>query len=261
MGAWGTGIFSDDLACDIRDQFRDLIADGKSTEAATKKVLIDYSDTRDDEEEGPTFWIALAATQLQCGRLLNRIRDKAVRIIDQGGDLPRWQEGGADPKDCARRKAALAKLRRDLMAPPRAPVKIPKPKPSATGWKSGHAISYRLKSGKLVILRVLDGGGSGKSQTAFFDLCDWIGEQAPPPKEIAKLAMKVAKVGKKSKLDLPGTPRSKFKLYLAAARDFPPDRVAVVATGLRLKPVALVGVAIVGGMAPDDFLAEHYGIH
>lgn len=30
MGTWGTGIFSDDLASDIREDFKELIGDGKS---------------------------------------------------------------------------------------------------------------------------------------------------------------------------------------------------------------------------------------
>ena len=34
MGTWGTGLFSDDLAADVRDEFRDLIGEGLTTEAA-----------------------------------------------------------------------------------------------------------------------------------------------------------------------------------------------------------------------------------
>jgi hypothetical protein len=43
MGAWGTAIFSDDTARDIRDEFRDLIGEGLSTEQATEKLLSEYA--------------------------------------------------------------------------------------------------------------------------------------------------------------------------------------------------------------------------
>lgn len=37
LGVWGPGIFSDDLACDLRDEYRELVADGLSGEEATDR--------------------------------------------------------------------------------------------------------------------------------------------------------------------------------------------------------------------------------
>ena len=39
MGAWNTGIFGDDVACDVRTQFRREMEDGKSPTAARKAVV------------------------------------------------------------------------------------------------------------------------------------------------------------------------------------------------------------------------------
>ena len=36
MGAWGTAIFADDLAADIKGDFRDLIGDGLSAPKAVE---------------------------------------------------------------------------------------------------------------------------------------------------------------------------------------------------------------------------------
>jgi len=34
VGIWGPGIFSDDLAADVREEFRDLIGEGLTAEEA-----------------------------------------------------------------------------------------------------------------------------------------------------------------------------------------------------------------------------------
>ena len=61
MGAWGTAIFSDDTASDVREEFRDLIGEGLSTEQATDKLLKEYAPSLDDPD-GTAF---LAGPRLQ----------------------------------------------------------------------------------------------------------------------------------------------------------------------------------------------------
>jgi hypothetical protein len=39
VGVWGTDLFSDDLACDIRDHYRELLEDGMEDGAATRLIL------------------------------------------------------------------------------------------------------------------------------------------------------------------------------------------------------------------------------
>jgi hypothetical protein len=42
VGTWGPGIFSDDLAADVREDFRDLISQGLTPEEATERLKRDY---------------------------------------------------------------------------------------------------------------------------------------------------------------------------------------------------------------------------
>ena len=42
MGAWGTAIFSDDTAADIRGDYKDYIGDGLSPIAAKEKILLEW---------------------------------------------------------------------------------------------------------------------------------------------------------------------------------------------------------------------------
>jgi hypothetical protein len=45
MGAWGTGILSDDTTRDIYDSYLDLFNRGNSHEASRAKILKDTADT------------------------------------------------------------------------------------------------------------------------------------------------------------------------------------------------------------------------
>jgi hypothetical protein len=42
MGVWGTGLFSDDTAAEIRDSYQDYLGDGLSGVKATDKLINQY---------------------------------------------------------------------------------------------------------------------------------------------------------------------------------------------------------------------------
>jgi hypothetical protein len=126
VGTWGVGIFSDDLASDVRGDWRDAIADGLSPEAATARILERYAESRDDSDEATRFWTALAAAQAASGRLQDHVRDEALRLIEAGGDVSLFAE--EDPDQGTKRNAVLQKLATQLRGPQRAPTRIVKPK-------------------------------------------------------------------------------------------------------------------------------------
>ena len=84
MGTWGTGLFDDDLAADVRDDFRELVAEGLTLDKATDHLLREYSGAVLDSDEGPVFWLALADTQWKLGRLDKRVKSEALRVISDG---------------------------------------------------------------------------------------------------------------------------------------------------------------------------------
>jgi hypothetical protein len=118
MGAWGTALFSDDTASDVRDDYRDHVGDGLSGPAATDRLLNEWRQTLSDPDEGPVFWLALAATQWKCGRLETRVLEKALEVIAGGSDLHRWQD---NPRLLKKRQAVLVKLGEQLRSPPPPP--------------------------------------------------------------------------------------------------------------------------------------------
>lgn len=151
MGAWGPAIFPDDTAIDVRDSYKEEVANGVDGSEATRIVLAKFADCLDDPDDGPVIWLALAATQSKLGRLEDEVKARALQIIDTGEGLALWEE--SDPKLLDKRKAALQKLRDQLISPQPAPKKIRKPfcPPIYLDLQPGDAISYQTQSGQYVI--------------------------------------------------------------------------------------------------------------
>jgi hypothetical protein len=119
MSAWGTGIFEDDLTCDVQDEFNEMMDDGLSVAEATGHILEEFleelEDFEDEEErlaEEALIYIALAQLQLRHQSLQQSIRIKTIELIDKGADLPFWEE--TDRTDYLERKQVLEQLKQKL---------------------------------------------------------------------------------------------------------------------------------------------------
>lgn len=126
--------------------------------AATDKLLATFSGSQDDPDDGPPFWLSLAAVQLRYGRLEARVRDRAVKIIDDGTDLARFS---ADPKLKRARERVLEKLRGQLVGLQRQPVKVKREAPDECDWEAGEVVGFRRDSGAWTTLHV-QGIGQGR---------------------------------------------------------------------------------------------------
>jgi len=71
METWGHGIFEDDFAVDVRADYLERLSSGAPSEDATTEMIGTYGVMDTDEE--PAFWLSLAATQLEYGRLDPRV--------------------------------------------------------------------------------------------------------------------------------------------------------------------------------------------
>ena len=182
MGVWGTAIFSDDTACDVRGEYRDLIGDGHSGPEATDILLKEWASERDKHEWG-VFWLALAATQWKYGRLEDRIRKQALQVINNGSDLERWENESLTQK----RKAVLEKLRSQLQSPQPPIKRIPRRFRDSCDWEIGEFIGYRLHSGRWMVFRVT-GHHSDKGGTCpTFEVLRFVGEEIPAEEHLNKL--------------------------------------------------------------------------
>lgn len=187
MGAWGTGIFQDDTASDLREEYRDHIGNGLSAEEAKARVLRNYASSLANPGEDGVVWLALAATQWKLGRLDEETLQRALHIIDSGSDLERWSTA---KKDQAARKAALETLRTQITSPQPPQRKIRQRILCQCEWKIGELVALRLLSGKYTVLRVighhLDRGG----KYPVCELLDWTGDTLPADEVLRELPVK-----------------------------------------------------------------------
>jgi hypothetical protein len=183
MGAWGTAIFSDDLAADVRGDFRDYIGDGLSVEKATARLRKEYADALDDDEDAPVFWLALAVSQWQLVRVHEPTRNKALKIIASGRDLERWDT----PKERKQREAVLAAAAEQLTSPPPPAKKVPKPHRETNTWEVGEVLALGLKSGRWTLVRVVGHHEDKGGRLGVVEVLNWIGDVIPCHEEIDKL--------------------------------------------------------------------------
>lgn len=62
MGSWGTALFSDDVAQDVREEYKRLLEDGLDGAAAAERIIAEWKETIDAPDEGPVFWLAWSAS-------------------------------------------------------------------------------------------------------------------------------------------------------------------------------------------------------
>lgn len=186
MGAWGVAIFSDDLATDVRDDFRDLIGEGLSATQAVDKLLVEYASSANDVDEESVFWIALALTQWKLGRLEARSKEQALRMIESGQDLRRWQ----DTKLNKKRIAVLEEARQQLLSPPPSPKKVRRAIKNANDWLVGEVIGFQLRSGQWALFRTVGAHVDKGGRFAVCEVLDWCGAEIPSAEAIAALPVK-----------------------------------------------------------------------
>lgn len=74
MGTWGTGIYDNDIAADVRDEYISKLRGGKTDEEAMKEVLSENYTSFMDENEMYDVVLPLADTMWKYGRLDTDIR-------------------------------------------------------------------------------------------------------------------------------------------------------------------------------------------
>src|SRR5262249_22947020 len=131
-------------------------------------------------------WFALADTGWRIGRLDEEVRKNALRIIDSGQDLTRWENSG----DRTKREQVLAKLRARLLTPQPAPKHIAKPFKAANDWNLGEVLGFQLVSGRWVLLRLIGHHVDRGGRSAICELLNWTGDSLLSHSEIEGLEIR-----------------------------------------------------------------------
>jgi hypothetical protein len=111
MGAWGAGIFQNDVSEDLKTDYVNKLKMGKTDEEAFNEILVEYEDMISDPDDEIDFWFALSLIMHKYGRLTDYVKDKALSIIDSGVDNERWEENKTEIKHRAK---VIEKLKGNL---------------------------------------------------------------------------------------------------------------------------------------------------
>ncbi|MFG0251824.1 MAG: hypothetical protein ACF8NJ_03005 [Phycisphaerales bacterium JB038] len=173
------------MACDVRDAYREPIAEGREGPAVTDHLIEAFAESVDATDEWTVFWLALAATQWKLGRLEDRVREAALDAIDSGRDLERWQEAGKAQQ--RKRRLALEKLREQLHSPQPEPKKLRRPWKDECEWEVGEVIGYRLLSELWALLWLIDVEEGRSGRFPLVTVLQWRGQELPSPQQICEL--------------------------------------------------------------------------
>lgn len=136
MAAWGTGLYQDDIAEDVKlDYYKCFREDGLDNEAAYEKMLSRYSEVRDDPEDGPVFWMVLSDLMWDLGKLTEEVKQQALYHIGAGRDVARWEEEGREKAE--KRRKVLEKLKDKLESPMPKEKKLRKKRVLKNKWQIG----------------------------------------------------------------------------------------------------------------------------
>jgi hypothetical protein len=187
MGTWGPGLFADDVACDIRDHYRELLEDGVEDHAATLRT-IDAFGAYLDEPDGVAL-LALAVTQSRLGRLEPDIRDQALARLDLGADLDTWARD--EPRSLPKRRIALERVRAQLTGPQPTRRRVRPPRRQSCGLIAGDVLALRLPR-HTPLLRVVRVRSHRLGETPVLEELDFDGLEVPTAEGLARLGPRTA---------------------------------------------------------------------
>ena len=186
LGTWGTGLFSDDVACDVRNHYRDLLEDGEEDDAAIR-LTVERFRAYLEESDGVAL-LALAVTQSKLGRLDPDIRDQALALLDRGADLEVW--GEENPKMLSKRRTVLEKARAQLTGPQPARKRLRPPKRLLSGLAAGDVLGLVLPQ-RVALLRVVRVHAHRLGETPVLEELDFDGTEVPARDALDRLGPRV----------------------------------------------------------------------
>jgi hypothetical protein len=152
MGVWGTGLYSGDFAMDLRstvgavvrlpfdtDRLVDILCETEPAAANNPK-----------DEEHTTFWLVLADQFAKRGIASDRVREKALVIIDAAEDIAMLEKLGMKPADIRKRRRLLEEVRARVSATPINKPRTVLKKPQQLLMDRGDVIVYPTCSGRCI---------------------------------------------------------------------------------------------------------------
>lgn len=147
MGAWGTGLYSNDTAEDVRELCKEVypfvsVDEGNRIIFKEYKYITESTDTENMDDDGASFWYALADWQWKHGILTETIKEKVIYLLKIHAGIQDWEEAG-NTRDVKKRIAVLDKLLQQLQSP-QPECKISKGRLKKPKHKPGEIIIFHV---------------------------------------------------------------------------------------------------------------------
>lgn len=151
MGVWGTGLYSGDFAKDLSSAVRavsQLPFDGERLAEMLCSVEPGAANNASDEDH-TTFWLVVADQFAKRGIACERVRQRALEIIDKGEDAAMLTRLGMKATGLRKRGKVLAELREKFVnpAPATKPRRVLK-NPQTLVMNSGDVLVYPTGRGR-----------------------------------------------------------------------------------------------------------------
>lgn len=151
MGTWGPGLYSNDIAKDLKSTIAAVTRLPLDTDELVGIITSSFPEAANDanDEDHTTFWLVLADQLHRKGIESRDAFDRAIEIVDSGKDLNMPAVAEMEKGNQRKREKALSTLRNQLSQP--VPTKtrktLQKPQPLI------------LEIGDVVIFPIVDTGG------------------------------------------------------------------------------------------------------
>ena len=133
-------LHQDDIAREISEEYIDQLRRGKAGATITRELIAQYQDILNDDEDAAVFWLALADTQWEYGRLEAQVKENALRFIREPCKLLRWESSPVT------QQAIASDLEQKLNAPQPAEKAVRPYHRYQCTWKTGDVFAYPLTS-------------------------------------------------------------------------------------------------------------------
>ena len=161
MSSWGTNVYDNDMAQDVKADVQSLLSVGKNVEQIMEYVMEYYPGDGDEEE--CAFWTSLAYTLWKYELLPDMVRDRTVNIINNNNDVELY----ISDNDKEKRKKTLSEIKNTLQSVNAKPSKIKKVFVNRTQFHEGNILSF-VVDGYYIFLHVVK---IERSQNKIEELC------------------------------------------------------------------------------------------
>lgn len=201
MCVWDMEFYDNDYTYDVQGDYINFLKLGKSNIEATNEI-IEINDDFYDEQEEIIFWLALADIQWKYGRLIPKVKNKALKILEKINKEIRAKD------NITKNEKDLLKLEEKLSSEQPPEKKLAPFKMIKSMWNVGDIYAYKIRvsksalesdnrwHGKYVLFKVIGviryNIGSLPKEKYYHEysavcMYNWVGDKIPNLEKIKKL--------------------------------------------------------------------------